>query len=128
MSTKGLPSVVGLAVLLLLALSACGGGHGNGPTEPPGTGQLMIQDSGCACSKGPYPPIPIYVDGALAGQLAVFGHITFNLSAGNHTWAYSDPSLQSNVTIRPGTTVTKYLQTNIDCDADQCSDPDPGDS
>jgi hypothetical protein len=113
------------AVGLLLALTVAGCGHG-GPTEPANTGQLLIKDSGCACAQGPFPPIPIYIDGAQAGSLPVFGQVSFTLTPGEHTWGYSSPTVASPVNIIAGATVTESISTVIDCDQSQCTDP--GDS
>jgi hypothetical protein len=121
MRTRGTAWVV----VLGLALAVAGCGHG-GPTEPANTGQLLVKDSGCACSKGPFPPIPIYIDGAQAGNLPVFGQVSFTLAPGTHTWAYSSPAIATPVNIVAGATVTENVYSVIDCDQGQC--PDPGDS
>ncbi len=103
------------ATIAFLVLLSCGGGS---PTEPlpPGTGSLLFVDSGCACSPGPYDPIPIYVDGRQGGLLQVFGKLDLPLPPGRHTWSLTanDPN-PTAVDIRLGATITINLETNVDC-------------
>ncbi len=115
------------ALVAALGYAACGG-HG-GPTEPPATGVLKVEDSGCSCGVGPFSPIPIYIDGTMAGSLPLFGEARFALSPGKHTWSYDSPAAPAPITIVAGQTLTENLYTVIDCPGGECpTDPDPGDS
>ena len=116
--------------LLLAALAAsllllsCGGSSPTSPGPLPTTGRLVIDDSGCACSPRPYPPIDIYVDGMLAGELPVFGKLTLTLPLGAHRWSFDSADGPTTlVVIQAGATVTGHLFTNLNC-PEGCGDDD----
>jgi len=110
------------AVAASLLLLNCGGSTPTSPGPPATTGRLVFDDSGCACSPRPYPPIDIYVDGMLAGELPVFGKLTLTLPLGAHRWSIDSadgpPTL---VVIQAGATVNEHLFTNLNC-TEGCGD------
>jgi hypothetical protein len=111
-----------LAVLVVIAatlfVAGCGGAT---PTEPNALGQIHFIDSGCACTPPPYPGIPIYVDGKVAGTLPVFGELTLSLSPGTHTWSADSAGAGTSVLIQAGGTTTVQIFTNLNC-VDGCAD------
>ena len=110
------------SVAASLLLLRCGGSTPTAPEPPAVTGRLVFDDNGCACSPPPYPPIDIYVDGALAGELPVFGKLTSTLQPGVHRWSIDSADGPSTaVLIQAGGTVNEHIFTNLNC-AEGCDD------
>ncbi|HEV7510039.1 MAG TPA: hypothetical protein VGS07_34520 [Thermoanaerobaculia bacterium] len=110
------------AVAASFLLLSCGGSSPTSPGPPATTGRLVFDDSGCACSPRPYPPIDIYVDGMLAGELPVFGKLTLTLPPGAHRWSIdSADGPSTSVLIQAGGTISEHLFTNLNC-TDGCGD------
>lgn len=103
-----------------LLLLRCGGSTPTSPAPPVMTGQLAFSDSGCACVPTPYPPIDVFIDGKLAGELPVFGKLTLTLSPGAHQWSIDSAAGPTSVVIQAGRTVSVHFFTNLGCD--DCGD------
>ena len=112
---------------VVLLACACNGGS---PTEPSGSnlpageGALAFTDSGCACVNPPWQPITIFVDGKKAGTLPIFGKLSIDLPAGQHTWSDDGGDGPTTVTVQDRATIAINVFTNLDCnDGCTCTDP-----
>lgn len=108
-----------LAVVLHLS---CDSESSSSPTAPLAPGQLRFVSNGCACTKPPYPGIPIYVDGQQAGVLPVFGELKLTMTAGPHVWSTEASGATTSVQVHSGGTTTVRIFTNFNC-PDGCTEP-----